>query len=331
MSKPSVGAASGAVKLARRGQLNEIMPRGRADMIKFSDDGRYFWDGTKWESALSADGAWRWTGTEWIANAGRRQSSWPMALRIASWAGMAIAALLILLCLLAIVMYFSQASQGVRSAPSDLGVALVFLSLAILLASPLGLKVAKRQGLLVASSIGAGILFLGSCGGGMALVAAFPVPSPSPAVALRSDTAPSTHSPSASAKAIAASKPSPSASPSQSPSPSPSPKPAPTPTPSPTPTAVATQAPAPPAPPQAVDLCGAPSNPWGYNLCGRGSLISNPPSNFCSYFSPCVSTFWTATSGYVVQCVSGKWSHSGGVSGACSSNGGVKQPLYSGP
>jgi hypothetical protein len=29
--------------------------------------------------------------------------------------------------------------------------------------------------------------------------------------------------------------------------------------------------------------------------------------------------------------VSGKWSHSGGVSGACSSNGGVSKILYSGP
>jgi hypothetical protein len=107
----------------------------------------------------------------------------------------------------------------------------------------------------------------------------------------------------------------------------------------PSPTTVATTPPPPPAPPPpppppppaAADTCGAPSNPWGYNFCGRGSLITSPPSNFCSYFSPCVSTFWTATSGYVVQCASGKWSHSGGVSGACSSNGGVARSLYSGP
>jgi hypothetical protein len=44
-----------------------------------------------------------------------------------------------------------------------------------------------------------------------------------------------------------------------------------------------------------------------------------------------VITFWTATRGYVVQCASGKWSHSGGVSGACSSNGGVARMLSSGP
>ena len=309
------------------------MPQGRADITKFSDDGRFFWDGSKWESAISADGAWRWTGTEWVANAATRRSSWPLALRIGSWAGAGLAGLLVLLCLLAVVMYFNQASQGVQSAPSDIGIALVFLSLATLLASPLGLKVARRRGLLLATSIGAAVLFLGSCGGGIALVSAFPVPSPSPAVASRSTAEATTHSPLA--LATASSRPTPPISPSTAPSPSPSPPPThlPTPPPSPKPTAVASKKPPPPpaTPPPVVNLCGAPSNPWGYNFCGRGGLIHNPPTNFCSYFSPCVSTFWTATSGYVVQCVSGKWSHSGGVSGACSSNGGVARPLYSGP
>lgn len=111
------------------------MPRGRADMTKFSEDGRLFWDGNKWESAISADGAWRWTGTEWVANASLRRSSWPMVLRIGSWASAGIASLLVLLCLVAIVMYFSQAGQGIQSAPSDIGIALVFVSLAILLAN----------------------------------------------------------------------------------------------------------------------------------------------------------------------------------------------------
>ena len=154
-----------------------------------------------------------------------------------------------------------------------------------------------RRGLLAILSIPAGVLLLAACGGDAA-TAANATPSRSASVAE------SLPSPSPSAPAIVA-------------APSPSP-----------------QAPAPaaaPAAPPPADTCGAPSNPWGYNFCGRGSLISSPPANFCGYFSPCVSTFWTATKGYVVQCGSGKWSHSGGVSGACSSNGGVARSLYSGP
>ena len=103
------------------------------------------------------------------------------------------------------------------------------------------------------------------------------------------------------------------------PTPSPSPKASPSPATKPSPK----PSPKPPAP---KNLCGAPSNPWGYNFCG-GSLIKSPKSTFCSYF-PCVTSFWQSTSGYVVQCVDGKFSHSGGVSGACSHHGGVRRPLY---
>jgi len=42
-----------------------------------------------------------------------------------------------------------------------------------------------------------------------------------------------------------------------------------------------------------------------------------------------VSSFWTSTNGYVAECVSGKFSHSGGAKGECSQNGGMKQILYS--
>lgn len=65
---------------------------------------------------------------------------------------------------------------------------------------------------------------------------------------------------------------------------------------------------------------------YNYDSVG-GSLVYNPPSSFCDYFL-CVSTFWTATNGYVVECGDGKHSHSGGVSGACSRNGGVVETLY---
>jgi len=64
----------------------------------------------------------------------------------------------------------------------------------------------------------------------------------------------------------------------------------------------------PPPTPTAVPLCGAPSNPWGYNFCG-GPLINPAPSNFCSYFS-CVRSFMS-NAGDVVECLDGKYSHRG--------------------
>ena len=88
--------------------------------------------------------------------------------------------------------------------------------------------------------------------------------------------------------------------------------------------------PATPAPLPATGLCGAPNNPWGYNLCGRGGLVFTPPGNFCSYFGPCVSSFWTATNGYVAQCANGRWTHSGGVRSVCNKDGGEARSLSSG-
>src|SRR5712691_6836890 len=35
-----------------------------ADM-RLSDDGLYYWDGSRWISTLSPDGRWRWNGTAW--------------------------------------------------------------------------------------------------------------------------------------------------------------------------------------------------------------------------------------------------------------------------
>ncbi len=77
--------------------------------------------------------------------------------------------------------------------------------------------------------------------------------------------------------------------------------------------------------PPPPNLCGAPANPWNYNFCGVGTIMS-PPSNFCSYFS-CIPSFWQSTNGYVEECVDGMYSHSGGVSGSCSSHGGNLRPL----
>jgi hypothetical protein len=62
-----------------------------------------------------------------------------------------------------------------------------------------------------------------------------------------------------------------------------------------------------------VNLCGAPSNPWGYNFCGGGFIYAVPLS-FCAYFN-CIPSFWESTNGYAEQCVDGTYSHSGGRGG----------------
>jgi hypothetical protein len=69
-------------------------------------------------------------------------------------------------------------------------------------------------------------------------------------------------------------------------------------------------------------------NPYCYTLnAQKGKLIHKPASGLCRYVS-CVSTFWKDTKGYVAECKDGRYSHSGGIRGACSKNKGVKQPLY---
>jgi hypothetical protein len=80
---------------------------------------------------------------------------------------------------------------------------------------------------------------------------------------------------------------------------------------------------------QPAKTTGVNGNPWGYDF-NAGSLIYNPNSGFCNYFT-CVSTFWTKTSGYVVECGNGKYSHSGGVKDVCSRDGGVQATLYQHP
>lgn len=111
----------------------------------------------------------------------------------------------------------------------------------------------------------------------------------------------------------ATAKPKPTAKPTQRPTTRPSPRPTPRPTtPRPTPT------------PSCQGING---NPWCYNFT-PGSLIYNPASAFCSYFS-CVSTFWVDTRGYVAECYNGEYTHSGGISGACSRDGGIERALYS--
>ena len=77
-----------------------------------------------------------------------------------------------------------------------------------------------------------------------------------------------------------------------------------------------------------LSTCGAPANPWGYNFCGRGSLIYSPAADVCSYFS-CIANFANGV-GYMIECSDSKYSMSGGRSGACSYHGGEAQPVFSG-
>jgi hypothetical protein len=134
-------------------------------------------------------------------------------------------------------------------------------------------------------------------------------------------TIPSAPPDTSSATALATSTPSQTAAPT-SPSPTyttaPKPKPKPKPKPSPSPTH------------KAVSLCGAPTNPWGFNFCGRGHSIrpSALPDAVCSYFD-CIPSFYDGN-GYMVECRDASYSMSGGIQGACSHHGGVWREVYSG-
>lgn len=80
-----------------------------------------------------------------------------------------------------------------------------------------------------------------------------------------------------------------------------------------------------------VQASSVPGNPWGYDFnADHGSVITEPPTTFCSYFT-CIPSFWHKTKklpGYVIECGDGKFSRSGGKSGSCSGHGGDGQVLY---
>lgn len=76
------------------------------------------------------------------------------------------------------------------------------------------------------------------------------------------------------------------------------------------------------------NLCGAPSNPLGYNYCGRGSLIRAPSPDTCSYFQ-CIDN-WSNGKGYMEDCQDGHVSMSGGRQGSRSYHGGDAHPVYQG-
>ena len=41
------------------------MEQQPGSQTRFSEDGRWFWDGQQWRSAISEDGRWRWDGQNW--------------------------------------------------------------------------------------------------------------------------------------------------------------------------------------------------------------------------------------------------------------------------
>jgi hypothetical protein len=111
--------------------------------------------------------------------------------------------------------------------------------------------------------------------------------------------------------------------PTTTPRPTEKPTPKPTARPTPHPTPRPTQSPLRPTP--TPKPCQSPCNPWGYNF-SPGSLIYNPPSNFCGYFN-CIASFWNGR-GFVNECYDGSYSKSGGIRGDCSSHDGEWRPLY---
>lgn len=240
---------------------------------------------------------------------------WIPGFRSATWWKAAIATLFYLACLVGIVVGLATARAWVATLYVAALTIPVFAIQLVRFRHVRPVNVALAGGLVLALGLG---------GVTVATAPALPTASTSgqPSAALPSKSPSPAQSTAPSPIAITITTPTP------RPTPTPTPKPTPTPTPVPAvPTPSPTLPPPPPPPPSPPpSLCGAPANPWNYNLCG-GSVISNPPSNFCSYF-PCIPSFWNQTNGYVEECADGDYSHSGGVRGSCSSHGGNRQPLY---
>ncbi|WP_229399585.1 hypothetical protein [Micromonospora okii] len=72
-------------------------------------------------------------------------------------------------------------------------------------------------------------------------------------------------------------------------------------------------------------LCGAPTNPFGYDYCG-GSRIRTPDVRVCDFFD-CGQDFW-AGRGYLVQCRDGSVSLTGGRAGVCAGHDGPRRTVW---
>jgi hypothetical protein len=69
-----------------------------------------------------------------------------------------------------------------------------------------------------------------------------------------------------------------------------------------------------------------PTPTYGSGSASSGSGSTSAETDFCSTH-PCIENFYNG-SGYIVQCNDGMWSHSGGLSGACSYHGGESGTTY---
>jgi len=85
----------------------------------------------------------------------------------------------------------------------------------------------------------------------------------------------------------------------------------------------------PPSTAKPASLCGAPPNPYGYNFCGRGGYVLDPPPDICAYFD-CIPNFWNGQ-GHMEECRDHTYSMSGGRSGSCSYHGGNLRAVSRGP
>lgn len=77
---------------------------------------------------------------------------------------------------------------------------------------------------------------------------------------------------------------------------------------------------------RSADLCGAPANPYGYNLCGRGSPVDDWPPQVCSYFT-CVADFGES-GGHLVECGDHMLSTSGATGKGCAHHRGAPQTVF---
>lgn len=77
-----------------------------------------------------------------------------------------------------------------------------------------------------------------------------------------------------------------------------------------------------------ADLCGAPANPYGYNVCGHGAPVRDWAANVCSYFT-CAEGFGHS-GGYLVLCGDNVLSTSEATGHGCAHHRGAARPV-SGP
>lgn len=73
-------------------------------------------------------------------------------------------------------------------------------------------------------------------------------------------------------------------------------------------------------------LCGAPANAYGFTFCATGARVYAPATEACLVFS-CIDNF-SEGRGYLVMCVDGKVSMSGGLQGACSYHNGELREIH---